>query len=206
VRQVLLWHLGSQTLESVDLSLREPTFLRWSRSGSQLAIGTARGELLLYDRASRSSWYAAARHKKRLTCGDWNSAGQFAFASDDRQISIVGADGKTFGQVKVKSRPTNVKFGGERSCGGTHAAGTSGPNATCAAGAGVGSCSGDRIVSVSMERKTILLYNLSDPENALELAFQSRYGVIVSFKWSVHTQAAVMCGSAQWQLAQHHDT
>lgn len=29
-----------------------------------------------------------------------------------------------------------------------------------------------RVVSVSMERKTILLYNLDDPENALELAFQ----------------------------------
>lgn len=44
---------------------------------------------------------------------------------------------------------------------------------------------GDRenIVSVSMDRKTILLYNLDDPENALELAFQQRYGHIVSFKW-----------------------
>ena len=41
----------------------------------------------------------------------------------------------------------------------------------------------DNIVSVSMDRKTILLYNLDDPENALELAFQQRYGHIVSFKW-----------------------
>jgi len=36
---------------------------------------------------------------------------------------------------------------------------------------------------VSMDRKTILLYNLDDPENALELAFQPKYGQIVSFKW-----------------------
>lgn len=43
-----------------------------------------------------------------------------------------------------------------------------------------GSTSGDRenTVSVSMDRKTILLYNLDDPENALELAFQQRYGYI----------------------------
>jgi WD repeat-containing protein 19 len=34
-----------------------------------------------------------------------------------------------------------------------------------------------------MDRKTILLYNLDDPENALELAFQQRYGHIVAFKW-----------------------
>ena len=38
-------------------------------------------------------------------------------------------------------------------------------------------------MSVSMDQKTILLYNLDDPENALELAFQQRYGHIVSFKW-----------------------
>ncbi len=58
----------------------------------------------------------------------------------------------------MKSRPTNVKFGGNES-------------------------DRENIVSVSMDRKTILLYNLDDPENALELAFQQRYGHIVSFRW-----------------------
>lgn len=131
--------------------------MRWSAS-NQLAIGTGRGELLLYDRTARTCWYANARHKKRITCGDWNNENKFAFASDDRQITICSADGKTFGQVKVKSRPTNVKFGGNE-------------------------IDRENIVSVSMDRKTILLYNLDDPENALELAFQQRYGHIVSFKW-----------------------
>ncbi len=78
-------------------------------SGPQLAIGTARGDVMLYDKVTRSLWFAHAKHRKRVTCGDWNSEGKFAFASDDRQITIATGDGKTFGQVKVKSRPTNVK-------------------------------------------------------------------------------------------------
>lgn len=173
--------------------------MRWSRAAGsqQLAIGTGRGELLLYDRAQRTCWSANAKHKKRITCGDWNSANQFAFASDDRQITICSADGKTFGQVKVKSRPTNVKFGAGGGGGGGAAGGGS--------GGALGGAEGERhnIVSVSMvapthtsrggkewrentkpallvltfccccffvlstgaqDRKTILLYNLDDPE------------------------------------------
>ncbi len=71
----------------------------------------------------------------------------------------------TFGQVKVKSKPTKVKFG------------SNAPNGR------------QNIVSVSMDRKTILLYNLDDPENALELAFQPRYGQIVTFHWC----AVIVC-------------
>ncbi len=43
----------------------------------------------------------ASKHKKRVTCGDWSAENKFAFASEDRQITITTADGKTFGQVKV---------------------------------------------------------------------------------------------------------
>ena len=31
--------------------------------------------------------------------------------------------------------------------------------------------------------KTLYLFNLYDPDNPIELAFQSRYGSIVSYKW-----------------------
>lgn len=156
--EVLLWDFDTREIEHVDLNI-EPTFMKWSKRGNQLAIGTNKGDLLMYDKYAKQAWYAAAKHKKRISCGDWSDENnQFAFASDDRQISIITADGKTFGQVKVKSRPTNVKFGGNES-------------------------GRENIVSVSMDRKTILLYNLDDPENALELAFQQRYGHIVVFKW-----------------------
>lgn len=41
----------------------------------------------------------------------------------------------------------------------------------------------DAILSVNMGGKTILLYDLNERENALELAFQTRYGSIVSYQW-----------------------
>lgn len=41
----------------------------------------------------------------------------------------------------------------------------------------------DAILSVNMGGKTILLYDMNERENALELAFQTRYGSIVSYQW-----------------------
>lgn len=107
--EILLYDFNNKVCEHIDFGLKDPSFMRWNTTGTQLSIGTGRGELLLYDRYSSHCWFTSARHKKRITCGDWNTEQKFAFASDDRQITICSADGKTFGQVKVKSRPTNVK-------------------------------------------------------------------------------------------------
>jgi hypothetical protein len=43
----------------------------------------------MYDKVSKQCWYAMAKHKKRITCGDWNSENKFAFASDDRQVASL---------------------------------------------------------------------------------------------------------------------
>lgn len=34
-----------------------------------------------------------------------------------------------------------------------------------------------------MGKRTLYLYNLLDPENPIELAFQQHYGSIVTYKW-----------------------
>lgn len=38
-------------------------------------------------------------------------------------------------------------------------------------------------VSVVVGKKILFLYNLQDPDNPIELAFQPRYGTIVTYKW-----------------------
>ena len=38
-------------------------------------------------------------------------------------------------------------------------------------------------MSVNVGRQTLFLFNIDDPDNPVELAFQQRYGMIVSYKW-----------------------
>lgn len=44
-------------------------------------------------------------------------------------------------------------------------------------------------VSVALGKKTLFLFNLNDPDNPIELAFQQRYGNIISYRWYKHTHA-----------------
>ena len=38
-------------------------------------------------------------------------------------------------------------------------------------------------VSVSVDKKILMLFNVNDPENRIELTFQRHYGSIVSYRW-----------------------
>ena len=52
----------------------------------QLAIGTGKGSLLLYDHNTGIRTMASAKHKKRVVCADWSGVGNVvAFASEDKQ-------------------------------------------------------------------------------------------------------------------------
>eukprot|EP00753_Platysulcus_tardus_P015313 PLAT4961.1.p1 GENE.PLAT4961.1~~PLAT4961.1.p1 ORF type:complete len:517 (-),score=173.66 PLAT4961.1:54-1385(-) len=247
---VLLWELSTMRSRRLDLGGKELTFLSWSPTGV-LAVGSAKGSLLLWDSATGQQTVAASRHKRRVTCGCWSVGGELAFASEDRQITICSGSGETVDQVKLKCRPLQVAFGGAAAmqskataAPASGAAGGRGSGAAEAAAAsfastaadgrldgsddggdsehalrdGSGSGSGSdssssdsgsrsgsgsgseregdssssssgssgsssRVISVNMDGKTILLYNLNERENALELAFQPRYGAIVSYQW-----------------------
>uniref|UniRef100_K3WN57 WDR19 first beta-propeller domain-containing protein n=1 Tax=Globisporangium ultimum (strain ATCC 200006 / CBS 805.95 / DAOM BR144) TaxID=431595 RepID=K3WN57_GLOUD len=144
----------------VDLPCKDISFMKWSKAPHSLllAIGTNRGQVYIYDHTTGDKIQAVSKHKRRILCGDWNLENKFAFGSEDRQITICLPDGRTFDQVKIKASPQSITFGGK-------------------------SEDKDAILSVNMGGKTILLYDLNERENALELAFQSRYGSIVSYQW-----------------------
>ncbi|TMW66827.1 hypothetical protein Poli38472_011943 [Pythium oligandrum] len=144
----------------VDLPCKDVSFMKWSKaSGSQLlALGTNRGQVYIYDHSTGEKTQAVSKHKRRILCGDWNMENKFAFGSEDRQITICLPNGRTFDQVKIKSSPQSITFGGKTE-------------------------DKDAILSVNMGGKTILLYDLNERENALELAFQARYGSIVAYQW-----------------------
>jgi WD repeat-containing protein 19 len=59
----------------------------------------ASGTVILYNRVTGERCLAAARHKKRITCGDWSDEDQLAFGSEDRQISICSNDGEVIDMV-----------------------------------------------------------------------------------------------------------
>jgi len=45
---VPLWNLSSKRVVPLETNLKDPTFLAWSKTGPQLAIGTAKGKHLMH--------------------------------------------------------------------------------------------------------------------------------------------------------------
>ncbi|CAM9278321.1 unnamed protein product, partial [Scytosiphon promiscuus] len=155
---VVLWFTRQWKTRAVDVGVKDVTFVSWSKTGDYLALGTGKGTMCIYHRRTNEKVWAAGKHKRRINCGAWSYQNQLAYGSDDKQISVTSETGQIQDQVKVKCRPLDVAFGGKQD-------------------------QDECIVSVNMDGRTILLYNLHDQENALELAFQTRYGKILSYRW-----------------------
>lgn len=161
---VTLWDAHTKKTTVMDTGMKDLTFLRWSVVGPQLAVGTAKGNLLIYNKQNLRKIPIMGKHTKKIVCGAWNRENKLALGSEDRQITLTTADGDHIRNIPVKSDPCDLQFSDMKR--------------------GDRGAERDHTLSVNMARQTILLFNIDESgEKPLELAFQSKYGGIVAFRW-----------------------
>ncbi|BFZ14509.1 hypothetical protein BsWGS_17548 [Bradybaena similaris] len=161
---IFLWDTNTQRFTEIDSGLKDGlSFLMWSKVGAYLAVGTAKGNLLIYNHQTARKISIIGKHTKKITCGAWSAENLLALGSDDKTISISNVDGDTLRQTQLRAEPLDIEFsemkGDERSS------------------------VGENTVSVNVSKKTLLLYNINEPDSPIELAFQTHYGSIVAYKW-----------------------
>ncbi|XP_041953534.1 WD repeat-containing protein 19 isoform X1 [Alosa pseudoharengus] len=171
-----LWDANVNKTSQLDSGMRDQmSFLLWSKTGPLLAVGTAKGNLLIYNQQTSRKIPVLGKHTKRITCGCWSSQNLLALGSEDRSVTISNHEGDTIRQTSVRSDPADIQFSvmktDERSS------------------------PGESTVSVAVGKKTLFLFNLNDPDNPIELAFQQRYGSIVSYRW--YGDGYIMIGFSQ---------
>ena len=164
---VPLWNLSTRRIVPLETNLRDPTFFAWSRDGPQLAIGTAKGNLLIYNKVKKQKIPVVGKHSKRISCGSWSYGGnKLVLGADDKTLTVSNDTGDTLLHTEVKTVPVEA----------------------CFADPNVGNFEGDDIISVNLDGKSIMLVNIMDEhDDPLELAFAQRengkgckYGEIVS--------------------------
>ena len=99
---VPIWDMASRNLTPLETNLKDPTFLKWSRVGPQLAIGTIKGNLLLYNKLNRRKIPVLGKHPRRITCGAWSLANQLALGSEDRSLTLSDEQGDTLQQTELQ--------------------------------------------------------------------------------------------------------
>ncbi|CAM9233510.1 unnamed protein product [Chrysoparadoxa australica] len=171
---ILIWEQSSRDITSVDTSLKDPTFMCWSRTGPQLAVGTVKGNLLIYNKQSRKKNAVLGKHPKEIVCGAWSTSNKLALGGADASLTISSEGGDTLDQAELK-----VVF--EHS----HAFFTSPhlTSSTLAVTLLTLPVTSENCISIIMGKQSLLLYSLEDPDNPVELAFQSKYGKIEKHHW-----------------------
>ncbi|XP_057660350.1 WD repeat-containing protein 19 [Diorhabda carinulata] len=161
--QLILWDTNTAKKDIIDVGLKDSmSCLVWAKRSAILALGTVKGNVSIFYHNTSKKIPIIGKHTKKITCGVWNSDNILALGSDDRTVSISNSDGDTLRVINIRAEPSEIDFSrmktDERDV-------------------------GENTVSLLVGKKTLYLYNLLDPDNPVELAFQPHYGSIVKYKW-----------------------
>lgn len=160
---LILWDANTQKKCSVDLGLRDTlTCLTWAKTSTLLAIGTNRGNLAIYNHVTCKKIPILGKHTKKISCGVWSQDNILALASEDKTVSLNNNEGDTFRIISLRFEPCQIMFSDMKLD---------------------DKIGRDNTVSILVGKKTLFLYNLDDPDNPIELAFQQKYGSVVAYKW-----------------------
>ncbi|XP_034942725.1 WD repeat-containing protein 19 [Chelonus insularis] len=161
---ITLWDASTGKKSHIDAGVRDSlTCMAWAKNSCCiLAVGTQKGNLILYDHLNSRRIPVLGKHRKKITCAAWSTEGYLALAAEDRILSISTLDGDTRKEIPLQGDPHDLQFGEMKSD---------------------NRANGENTISVIVGKITLLLYNTRDPDNPIELAFQKRYGPIVAYKW-----------------------
>ena len=88
-----IWDMQYREVTRLDTALKDPSYMKWSRSGPQLVIGTAKGNVMVYNRHSRKKVNVLGKHPRRISCGAWSKDNRLALGSDDCTLTLSNEQG-----------------------------------------------------------------------------------------------------------------
>uniref|UniRef100_A0A0L8I442 Anaphase-promoting complex subunit 4 WD40 domain-containing protein n=2 Tax=Octopus bimaculoides TaxID=37653 RepID=A0A0L8I442_OCTBM len=164
VSTVYLWMSHSNEIRNIDSGMKDPlTFLGWSKKGQLLAIGTTKGNLLLYNHHTSKKLPILGKHSKKITSGAWSSENLLALVSEDKYLTISNSEGDTLRQSQLGGEPTAIQFSEMKT--------------------DERSAMTEDTVSIVISQRYLLLYNINNPDNPIELRFNKSYGSIMAYCW-----------------------
>eukprot|EP00940_MAST-03C_sp_MAST-3C-sp2_P000948 g948.t1 len=172
-KHVIIWNLSSRRSHSVDTGFKDPSFLQWSKSGAQVAIGTCSGNLILYCLDSRRKVPVLGKHTGTVVCGAWNRQNFLALCSQDKTLTVSKASGETVHQLNLGGVPYSVQFGevddSDRN---------EGASKTCEE-----KNTNNSLIAVNIDRERVVIFDIEGEDDPIELTFDKRYGRIKRFVW-----------------------
>ncbi|THD21180.1 hypothetical protein D915_008124 [Fasciola hepatica] len=161
---VTLWDALTFKISQLNTGIKDHlSALAWSVVGNRLAVGSEKGNLVIYNHKTTKKISLLGKHMRKITCAVWNRGNVLALAGDDKVISINSADGDLIKQCTVRDLPSQLQFADLKRDDELRRA--------------------ENYISCITGQKNLFILNLDDIENPIELAFQQRYGDVMAYRW-----------------------
>ncbi|CAG2108726.1 unnamed protein product [Medioppia subpectinata] len=164
---VVLWDANTHQVQQVDTGVRDVlSLILWSKTSAPLlAVGTTKGNLLIYNHRTARKLPIYGKHTKKIVSGAWSDNNLLALVGEDRVLTVSNEVGDNVAINTLKGDGVAVQFSfmklDDRPQNNTH----------------------QNCVSLIINKKQLFLLNLTDSENPIQLTFQERYGFIVDYQW-----------------------
>ncbi|KAJ1556127.1 WD repeat-containing protein 19, partial [Cladochytrium tenue] len=176
---IFMWDAATRrSAPAVDTNMKGLSLLCWNEDSELIAVGTAKGNLLLYNKTTTKKIPILGKHSKAITCAAWGPGSILACGSSDCSVcagihllsrllillkfTLTNTDGDTIFQMTLKGEPAQMKWSNM----------ATDTNATPSPA-----------LSMVLGKKTLFFHSLAAPKAPIELAFQQKYGEIVTYSW-----------------------
>ncbi|CAG2173153.1 unnamed protein product, partial [Oppiella nova] len=163
---VVLWDANTHHVQQVDTGVRDVlSLILWAKTSAPLlAVGTTKGNLLIYNHRTARKLPIYGKHTKKIISGAWSDNNLLALVGEDRVLTVSNEVGDNVAINTLKGEGVSVQFAFMKL--------DDRPQNTH-----------QNCVSLILNKKQLFLLNLSDSENPIQLTFQERYGFIVDYQW-----------------------
>ncbi|KAL0039283.1 hypothetical protein WJX79_001413 [Trebouxia sp. C0005] len=167
----IVWTASTRDIAQSEAGFKaqEACAIAWATNQQILAVGTSKGNLVLYNLVRYQKVPIMGKHTRAVACAAWNNTEILAMGATDKQVTLTrGSDGETLNTFSVKLDPCEVLFAEKKAEPGQ---------------AKQGSCT----LSVNVGKRNLYLITLDAQgqalEQPLELSFQDQYGDIERHLW-----------------------
>jgi len=158
---LIFWDIATRKTSMVETNMKDLSFLKWNVNGPELAVGTGKGNLVLYNKRTTRIQQMLGKHTKKICGGQWNPLNQLALISEDKNLSINNQGGDQIRQEGLKGIPEDVLM----------------PTS------GTGKSVRSEVISVLVGNKNVIIFNKDSSDLPMELAFVPKYGDITLHRW-----------------------
>eukprot|EP00592_Proboscia_alata_P010792 CAMPEP_0194365242 /NCGR_PEP_ID=MMETSP0174-20130528/13242_1 /TAXON_ID=216777 /ORGANISM="Proboscia alata, Strain PI-D3" /LENGTH=1418 /DNA_ID=CAMNT_0039139787 /DNA_START=461 /DNA_END=4717 /DNA_ORIENTATION=+ len=162
---VSFWNESSQEVTLFDTNLRDPSFMKWSKFESILAIGTLKGNLLLYNHVTKRRIPIMGKHPGKIVSGVWNSYNQLVLVSEDGSLTVSNVAGDTLNQVNLTNTLSEISF------------------VPCGKKGNELQQANDNILCGISDGASLSLFEIDNSNDLQTLDFDVKNGDIVSYEW-----------------------